>query len=150
MKDGLNYAVKINVAQTTDDAIQVKVARDTSLSETTERILVHHVQATRRTHPAGATAKDMEEADSVRARLVDDSPATARLIQELETLPIGMKKAFYRDELKDRGYEVAQMNLNNLKALDFEVEKNGHRFALMINLNAETAVSREINACPLR
>jgi hypothetical protein len=55
----------------------------------------------------------------------------SRSVQELESLPVGHSKKFYRNALQQRGYEITDTT-TSANETQFEAEKNGQRVALNV------------------
>lgn len=75
-----------------------------------------------------------------------DRDQTERMVRELQSLPAGKAKQFYRDTLRRQGYSITEVNTNSSEKLDLEVVKNKKVLALTINFNPETGKSTAIDA----
>ena len=77
------------------------------------------------------------------------SNAQQPLVQELNSLPTGKNKDFYRQALKERDYQIMQTTLDTKDVLQLEVEKNGKKIAVSIGFDTQTGQSKEVQAALL-
>lgn len=71
---------------------------------------------------------------------------SSQIVQELEALPVGRSKQFYRQALQKRGYQNIQTTLNTEDTLHLEAEKNGQPVTLAVSFDQETGQSTEVAA----
>jgi hypothetical protein len=70
---------------------------------------------------------------------------TRKILRELEALPVGQDKKFYRQALRQRGFEITDTTINENQTR-IEAEKNGQRIALDIQFDAQTGKSNQVEA----
>jgi len=73
----------------------------------------------------------------------------ALLVQELETLPTGRDKSFYRSALQNHGYRVTRTALNRQGVLEVEAIKNDQPIVLTVDFDKDTGRSTRVTATPL-
>jgi hypothetical protein len=78
-----------------------------------------------------------------------DRSTTDQLVRELDTLPVGHNKEFYKNTLRQRGYEITKVNKDDTDEMDVEAVKNGNSVQLEISFDENTAQSTEIDASTL-
>jgi hypothetical protein len=78
-----------------------------------------------------------------------DRSTTDQLVRELDTLPVGHNKEFYKNTLRQRGYEITKVNKDDRDEMDVEAVKNGNSVQLEISFDENTAQSTEIDASTL-
>jgi len=78
-----------------------------------------------------------------------DRSTTAQLVRELDTLPIGHNKEFYKNTLRQHGYEITKVNKDDDDEMNVEAVKDGHSVQLDISFDENTAQSTEIDASTL-
>lgn len=78
-----------------------------------------------------------------------DHSTTDQLVRELNTLPVGHKKEFYKNMLRQRGYEITKINKDDSDEMDLEAVKDGNSVQLDISFDENTARSTEIDASTL-
>jgi len=75
-----------------------------------------------------------------------DRTSVSRLIKELEAMPVGQTKQFYKDELKKRGYDIARINTDDKDELSLEAVKDANSVELNVEFNEENGKSTSIDA----
>jgi hypothetical protein len=88
------------------------------------------------TNIAQSTAPQMEKSSR--------SLGMERMLQELKVLPVGHGKRFYRDALRERGYQITDTTISR-NGTQFEAEKNGQHIALNLTFD-DQGKSTEIEA----
>jgi len=78
-----------------------------------------------------------------------DRSNTDQLIRDLETLPVGRSKEFYKTTLRQRGYEISKINKDDVDELDLEAVKNGNSVQMAVNFDEDTGRSTEVDASSL-
>ena len=72
--------------------------------------------------------------------------STSTLIAELEALPMGQDKAFYKNALKKHGYEITKVDKDTQDLLKVEAVKNKQSVQLNVSFDDATGKSTEIDA----
>jgi hypothetical protein len=78
-----------------------------------------------------------------------DRANTDQLIQDLETLPVGRSKEFYKTTLRQRGYDISKINKDDDDELDLEAVKDGNSVQMSVNFDEDTGHSTEVDASTL-
>jgi osmotically-inducible protein OsmY len=78
-----------------------------------------------------------------------DRSTTDQLVRELDNLPVGRSKEFYKNTLRQRGYEITKVNKDDSDEMSVEAVKNGNSVQLDISFDENTAQSTEIDASTL-
>jgi len=78
-----------------------------------------------------------------------DHANTDQLIQDLETLPVGRSKEFYKTILRQRGYEISKINKDDTDELDLAAVKDGRSVQMIVNFDEDTGHSTEVDASSL-
>jgi uncharacterized protein YmfQ (DUF2313 family) len=145
VKGNQSYEVQLDLDNDTKRVSAVDIALNIWQTEATEQTLAQRrmgmdeERIARADRPDAPAARANRYSDRDRARSKD-------MIKELEALPLGQTKEFYRDELKRRGYTISKVNTDNRDELDLETVKNGHSIAMEVEFDEETAKSTSIDA----
>jgi hypothetical protein len=79
-----------------------------------------------------------------------DQLRAVRLVAELDTLPVGRARPFYRSALQGRGYQVGKARSGGAgQELALEAGKDGQALVLLVRFDAETGKSLGVSASPL-
>jgi hypothetical protein len=78
-----------------------------------------------------------------------DRSTTDQMVKELEALPVGRDKEFYKDTLRKHGYDISRIDKDDQDELDLEVVKNGHSVKMDIDFDDDSGRSTEIDAANL-
>jgi len=85
-------------------------------------------------------------ANSSQASRPDD---TQKMMQELEALPVSRDRGFYRQALRQRGFEIVDSETTNNQTR-FEAEKNNRRIALDVQFDRDTGKSTNVDVTSLK
>lgn len=136
VKDDQTWEVQIDVNEKTGKATNVDVAMNAWKTDATERALG---QKTAKSDP------DVRRNPySDRARVT-----TSQLIKELEALPVGHEKQYYKDQLKTHGYEITKINTDDTDELTLEAVKKAHSVDLTVSFDENTGKSTSVDASTL-
>ena len=78
-----------------------------------------------------------------------DRSTTDQLVKELEGLPVGRDKQFYKDMLRQRGYDISRVDKDENDELKLEAVKNGHSVKMDVDFDKDTGKSTKIDASNL-
>lgn len=136
VKDNQTWEVQIDVDKNTGKATEVDIATNAWKTDATERAL-------------GQNKVDNDV--YVRRNPYSDRArtTTSQLVKELETMPVGHDKQFYKDELKKRGYEVTKVNTDDQDELTLEAVKKAHSVDLTVAFDEKTGKSTSVDASTL-
>src|ERR1051325_4596725 len=91
-----------------------------------------------------STAADHDGQYSARDRATSD-----QLINELKSLPVERDKQFYKEALRQRGYDIARIDKDEKDQLELEAVKNGHSIKMDVAFNSDTGKSTKVDASSL-
>ena len=133
VKGDNTWEVQIDVDDATKKATKVDVTMNTWKTDATERALGRTVAA--------------DDKPVHRNPYSDrDRTSVSRLIKELEAMPVGQTKQFYKDELKKRGYDIARINTDDKDELSLEAVKDANSVELNVAFNKDNGKSTSIDA----
>lgn len=135
VKGDQTWEVQIDVDSQTHKATTIEIDPNVYRTEATTNALAGKTVTTA-TAPA---AKSEQYSDRTRAR-------TSTLISELEALPVGHDKAFYKDALKKHGYEITKVDKDTQDLLKLEAVKNKQSVQLNVSFDEATGKSTKLDA----
>jgi hypothetical protein len=160
-KQGQTTLVQIEMNQKTGKAIEVAVIgslpqllASEQEAGSSERMTPFFNAAAPLAQAVMASTRREGDADSVVARgsrFSDrDQLRAARLVAELDTLPVGRARPFYHSALQGRGYQVGEARSGGAgQELALEAGKDGQALVLLVRFDAETGKSLGVSASPL-
>jgi len=78
-----------------------------------------------------------------------DRTSTDQLVKELEALPTGHDKQFYKDALRKRGYDIARVDKDATDELKLEAVKDGRSVKMDVAFDEDTGKSTKVDASSL-
>lgn len=160
VKDNQTWEVQIDIDEDTNKATEVDIARNVWQTEAT-RSLLRESQQMARTNPVGVDGtsdrRTSDTATETRRKIAlrnnqysdRDRANTDQLIQDLEALPVGRSKEFYKTTLRQRGYEISKINKDDADELALEAVKDGNSVQMAVNFDEESGRSTEVDASSL-
>jgi hypothetical protein len=160
VKGDQTWEVQIDVDDDTNKATEVDIAPNVWQTDAT-RSMIRESQQMARTNPTGVgTTADMRTTDNAtetRRRMAlrnnqysdRDRANTDQLIRDLETLPVGRSKEFYKTTLRQRGYDISKINKDDDDELDLEAVKDGNSVQMSVDFDNDTGRSTEVDASTL-
>jgi hypothetical protein len=133
VKDDMTWEVQIDVDDATKKAEKVDVTMNTWKTDATERAL-------------GRTVASDDKPVYRNPYSDRDRTSVSRLIKELEAMPVGQTKQFYKDELKKQGYEIGRINTDDTVELSLEAVKGANSVELNVAFNEENGKSTNVDA----
>jgi hypothetical protein len=99
----------------------------------------------------GAAATESRQRVAMRNNQYSDRDraSTDQLVSELEAIPVGHDKQFYKDALRKQGYEITKVNKDDKDELNLEAVKKGNSVQMNIDFDEDTGRSTEIDASTL-
>lgn len=139
VKDNQTYEVQIDVDDDTRKATEIDIAQNVWKTDATERAL------------SWADGDDRDGDKMTRGYQYSDRDRsrTDQMVKELEALPVGRDKQFYKQELKKRGYEITKINTDDQDELELEAVKGNHSLALNVEFDEDSGRSTEVEASTL-
>jgi len=155
VKGDQTWEVQIDVDEDTGKATQIDIAQNMWKTDATTAAL-KQAQDLSRTAATGTGVVPGDPATTRRTMNMRnnqysdrDRSTTDQLVHELDTLPVGHNKEFYKNMLRQRGYEITKVNKDDSDEMDIEAVKDGNSIQLEISFDENTAQSTEINASTL-
>ena len=160
VKGDQTWEVQIDIDDDTNKATAVDIARNVWQTDAT-RSMIREGQQMARTNPAGvdttADIRTPDNATETRRRMAlrnnqysdRDRASTDQLIRDLETLPVGRSKEFYKTTLRQRGYEISKINKDDADELELEAVKEGSSVQMAVDFDEDTGRSTEVDASSL-
>jgi hypothetical protein len=160
VKGDQTWEVQIDIDEDTNKATEVDIAQNVWQTDAT-RSMIRENQQMARTNPARVdTPADIHttaNATETRRRMAlrnnqysdRDRTNTDQLIRDLETLPVGRSKEFYKTTLRQRGYEISKINKDDADELDLEAVKDGNSVQMEVDFDEDTGRSTEVDASTL-
>ncbi|MGH7960423.1 MAG: hypothetical protein ACRERD_01170, partial [Candidatus Binatia bacterium] len=144
VKGDRTYEVQIDRNEDTGRATDIDVAANLWQAPATERAL--------QLHEWGIGTSNVDLPDLIIVRSYEfsdrDRKQRARMVQELEALPEGKNKQFYRQALQQRGYQITETEMIG-DTLQLEAVKNGQGMVVGVDFDEETGKSTGLSAAPL-
>lgn len=146
VKGDQTWKVKINVDDSTHKATKVNVTSNMWKSDATKQELERQkvARSTSNSTAMHNTAADRNDQYSARSRATSD-----QLINELKSLPVERDKQFYKEALRQRGYDIARIDKDEKDQLELEAVKNGHSVKMDVAFNSDTGKSTKVDASSL-
>lgn len=132
VKGDMTWEVQIDVNDQTNKATKVNVVTNAWKTDATERALGRNITSSKPMY-----SNPYSERDRV---------SVSRLIKELEALPVGKTKQFYKDALAKEGYEITRVNNDDVDQLSLEAVKGANSVELNVSFNEKTGKSTSIDA----
>lgn len=144
VKGDQSYEVQIDFDGDTNRATSIDIARNIWQTEATEAALGQD----RDGDDDRIAAADRSAAPVVRSNRYSDRDRlrSDKMIDELEALPVGHNKAWYKNELKRRGYTITKVNTDDQDELQLEAVKSGHSLAFNADFDEDTGRSTSVDA----
>jgi hypothetical protein len=162
VKGDQTWEVQIDIDEDTRKATSVDIAMNVWKTDATEAALARSDRTTPDSVATGAAVDRTERmardtTTETRRPMTPrnnqysdrDRASTDQLVRELETMPVGQGKQFYKDMLRKRGYEITKVNNDDDNELDLEAVKNGNSVELDIDFDEDTGRSTAVNASTL-
>jgi hypothetical protein len=137
VKGDQTYEVQLDVNEDTGRVEAVDIAMNVWRTEATEQALEQNRAAGRTMATAARRANPYSDRDRARSE---------QLISELEALPTGRDKQFYKNELQRRGYEITKVNTDDQDELSLEAVKQGQSVELNVSFDEDSGRSTAIDA----
>lgn len=159
VKGDQSWEVQIDVDDEARKATEIDIARNVWQTDATQAAIREGQRMARTSTTGAGTATGMGAAAAIDAsetrRVMPkrnnqysdrDRADTDELIRELEALPIGHDKAFYKSTLRQRGYEISKVNKDDADELELEAVKDGNSVQMEVEFDENNGRSTEIDA----
>jgi len=153
VKGDQSWEVQIDVDDEARKATEIDIAHNVWQTDAT-RAAIREGQRTARTSTTGvgdAAATGTSESRRVMPKRNNqysdrDRADTGELIRELEALPVGHDKEFYKSALRQRGYEISKVNKDDADELELEAVKDGNSVQMEVEFDENNGRSTKIDA----
>ena len=155
VKGDQTWEVQIDVDENTRKATEVDIAQNVWRTDATASALDRATTTARSAQTAtgagAATAAANQRTMNMRTNQYSDRDraSTDQLVRELDGLPVGHDKEYYKNTLRQRGYEITKVNTDDTDELHLEAVKNGNSVQLEVSFDEDTGRSTEIDASTL-
>lgn len=143
VKGDQTWKVKIKVDEDTHKATKVNVVSNMWKSAETKRALKQEKAG------AGSSTIRSSAANRNNQYSARDGATNDQLINELKSLPVERDKQFYKEALRQHGYDIARIDKDEKDELELEAVKNGHSVKMDVDFDKETGKSTKIDASSL-
>ena len=138
-----SYEVQIDIDEETQKATEIEIDPNRWMTESTERAIARNkLLATADSPDFYIIFHGYRYSDRDHARVEE-------MVNNLEGLPTGKDAAFYKDELKQRGYTISKVHTDDKEALKLEAVKNARGIAFLATFDPQTGQSTAVDAAPL-
>lgn len=145
VKADQTWEVQIDIDENTRKATEIDIAMNVWKTDATEAALApsdRMASDTTTTTRRPMAMRNNQYSDRDRA-------STDQLIREIEAMPVGQNKQFYKDTLRKHGYEITKVNNDDENELDLEAVKHGNSVELDIDFDGNTGRSTALDASNL-
>lgn len=149
VKGDQTWEVQIDVDDNTHKATKVDIAMNMWKTDATKAEMA-------KADSSGAGSDTVARADRNRAVAMRNNQYSDRdrsnvdqMVKDLEAMPVGHDKQFYKNELRKRGYEISKVNKDDNDELDLEAVKNGHSVQMEVAFDENNGKSTSIDASNL-
>jgi len=155
VKGDQTWEVQIDVDEDTGKATQIDIAQNVWKTDATTAALQQGMDLSRTASTETGVASDNSPTTRQTMNMRNnqysdrDRSTTDQLVRELDTLPVGHNKEFYKKLLRQRGYEITKINKDDSDEMNIEAVKDGNSVQLDISFDENTAQSTEIDASTL-
>ncbi len=151
VKGDQTWEIQIDIDDDTRKATQVDIAQNMWKTDATTTAL----QGALNSPSAAATGTGAANANRRTMNMRNnqysdrDRMTTDQLVRDLDALPVGHDKEYYKNALRQRGYEITKVNKDDGDELDLEAVKGGNSVQLEISFDENNARSTEVDASTL-
>jgi uncharacterized protein YmfQ (DUF2313 family) len=154
VKGDQTWEVQIDLDDNTRKATKIDIAQNVWKTDATTAALEQAQNASRTAAGAdtvaGSTIKNQRTTELRNNQYSDrDRTTTDELVRELDALPVGHDKEYYKNTLRQRGYEITKINKDDSDELELEAVKGGHSVQLEIEFDEDNMRSTEVDASTL-
>jgi hypothetical protein len=147
VKGDQTWKVKIKVDEDTHKATKVNIVSNMWKSAETKRELKREKSGAR----SASTSSTMHSPAANRNNQYSarDGATSDQLINELKSLPVDRDKQFYKEALRQHGFDVARIDKDEKDEMELEAVKNGHSVKMDVDFDKDTGKSTKIDASSL-
>jgi uncharacterized protein YmfQ (DUF2313 family) len=154
VKGDQTWEVQIDIDDNTRNATKIDISQNVWKTDATTAALEQAQNASRTAAGAdtvaGSTIKNQRTTELRNNQYSDrDRTTTDELVRELDALPVGHDKEYYKNTLRQRGYEITKINKDDSDELELEAVKGGHSVQLEIEFDEDNMRSTEVDASTL-
>jgi uncharacterized protein YmfQ (DUF2313 family) len=156
VKGDQTWEVQIDVDDDTHRATKIDIVQNLWKADATQQSLddSRRVAANDESGYRG-DRRDDDTAAGERRRTVErrnnqyserDRTSTAQLVKEIENLPVGRDKQYYKEALRKHGYNIARVDKDDTDEMELEAVKDGRSVKVDIDFDEDTGKSTKIDA----
>jgi hypothetical protein len=151
VKGDQTWEVQIDVDEDTHKATKVDIAHNVWQTDATAAALRQAQDVSRNTTAGASTTNTKNRTASMRNNQYSDRDrsTTDQLVRELDALPVGHDKDYYKGQLRQRGYDITRINKDERDELQLEAVKDGHSVQLEVAFDENTGRSTDVDASSL-
>ncbi len=154
VKGDQTWEVQININEDTRKATSVDIAQNLWKTSETKAALERN-SSSARADTATSTKEGTSASESRRQALRNnrysdrDRASTDQLVREIEAMPIGRDKQFYKDTLHKEGFDITKINKDDTDKLALEAVKHGNSVKMDVDFDEDTGRSTKVDASSL-
>jgi uncharacterized protein YmfQ (DUF2313 family) len=161
VKGDQTWEVQVDVDQDTHRATKVDVVQNLWKTDATKAALEDNRRVATNDESAyhgDRRAGDHDYTSAERRRTAEarnnqysdrDRTSTSQLVKEIEGLPTGHDKQYYKEALRKRGYDIARVDKDDTDQMKLEAVKDGRSVKVDIDFDEDTGRSTKVNASSL-
>jgi uncharacterized protein YmfQ (DUF2313 family) len=148
VKGDQTWEVQIDVDDNTHRATKVDIVANAWKTDATKQEIKRNKQMATGNEP---TYSEGHRTAAIRNNQYSDRDRTTtdQLVKELEGLPVGHDKQFYKEVLHKQGYDISRIDKDETDELKLEAVKNGYSVKMDIAFGEDTGRSTKIDASSL-
>jgi len=149
VKGNQTWEVQIDVNEDTRRVTDVEIAQNIWKTEATETALAQSREMDRTASSSAQTERQRTRAMRNNQYSDRDRASVDQMVRELEGLSLGRDKQYYKEALRQRGYEITKVNEDDTDVLALEAVKDGRSVQMEVDFDEETGRSTEVDASSL-
>jgi hypothetical protein len=161
VKGDQTWEVQVDVDQDTHRATKVDVVQNLWKTDATKAALEDSKRMAaneesgyhgdRRTSDSDTNYSERRRAAEMRNNQYSDRDrtSTSQLVKEIEGLPVGHEKQYYKDALRKHGYNISRVDKDDTDEMKLEAVKDGRSVKVDIGFDEDTGRSTKIDAASL-
>jgi uncharacterized protein YmfQ (DUF2313 family) len=146
VKGDQTWEIQIDVDDNTHKATKVDVAQNLWKTDATKAALEDSNRMA-----SEDTYREGNRRTAVRSNQYSDRDrvSTNQLVKEIEGMPTGHDKQYYKDALRKRGYDIARVDKDETDEMMLEAVKDGRSVKVNIDFDEDSGKSTKVDASSL-
>jgi hypothetical protein len=159
VKGDQTWEVQIDVDDNTHKATKVDVVQNLWKTDATKQALEdsRRVASTDDRYREGRRSTDDDTYAEGHRRAATrnnqysdrDRVSTSQLVKEIEGMPVGRDKQYYKDALRKHGYDISRVDKDETDEMMLEAVKDGRSVKVDIDFDEDTGKSTKVDASSL-